>query len=300
MVKRSRGNRAARVSFLGLLVVLAVAAAFSRELAVEYYRLKLGWSREFVREALGEPAGSIERIALAKFARTTQGVSAVLDAYLAMVEEGLGRGLELPQVERGMLWMGGRDSMWAYLDRPFHGELVLLQIDSIPSLSPSGLHAMHRLLAGGPERDLLCSRYPRLRFRFVPEHRACELLGPSLPLAVAEQFLVGPDPVCLLTRTTQPTVAELVQELEHGEPDLRQEAAMDLLELGAGAVEAVPALIGALRNPDLRVSYVAAEALGRLAAGFPAARLALNEALRDRDQRVRDAAGYALSLSGIE
>lgn len=60
----------------------------------------------------------------------------------------------------------------------------------------------------------------------------------------------------------------------------------------ARATEAVPALIGALKDPDTNVRFYAAHALGEIKA--PAAAPALMDALLDREGPVREQAAWAL------
>ena len=76
---------------------------------------------------------------------------------------------------------------------------------------------------------------------------------------------------------------------------VRMAAARSLGTIGPEARGAVPALIGALRDPEAGVRWEAAAALGRIGKDSVPA---LIEALWDRDVRVRHAATYALGAVG--
>lgn len=100
-----------------------------------------------------------------------------------------------------------------------------------------------------------------------------------------------------LERDAVPAVAELLADSAH--PAVRTQAVAVLRDFGADAAPtSVPALAGALGDPDPFVRRPAAEALGALGASGRSAVPRLAGALRDDDFRVRRAAARALALVG--
>lgn len=88
-------------------------------------------------------------------------------------------------------------------------------------------------------------------------------------------------------------VRELITQLTCGNVDLCQKARRDLVALGRPAVAS---LIGALENPDERVRWESAKALGQI--GDPSAIPALIKALEDRSADVRWVAAESLIALG--
>ena len=82
------------------------------------------------------------------------------------------------------------------------------------------------------------------------------------------------------------------------DPDFRANAAKALGELGAEAVEAVPALIMGLRDADVHLRIESARALGEIGPGAAAAVDALVEAFGDEVGIVTDEAASALGRIG--
>jgi HEAT repeat protein len=90
------------------------------------------------------------------------------------------------------------------------------------------------------------------------------------------------------------SVAAMIQDLKHPDPDVRYTATEVLGKYGPEAKEAVPALIQALKDPNRNVRIGATYALAELGADAKDAVPALKTALKDREKDVRDGAAYSL------
>src|SRR5262245_57875670 len=88
-------------------------------------------------------------------------------------------------------------------------------------------------------------------------------------------------------------ILKWIDDLRSDDHDIRESAAVQLLEAGAGAVSP---LISALHDPHCRVRYYAAWALGQL--GDTRAIEPLIEAIRDENPTVQDWAASALGEIG--
>jgi len=93
---------------------------------------------------------------------------------------------------------------------------------------------------------------------------------------------------------TQLPIPNLIEALEHPEPEVRKRAAKALGAMGTAASQATPALLRALERKELR--DVAGQALASTATSkdLTAATPTLLKMLHDRDPRVRQAAALAL------
>jgi HEAT repeat protein len=94
-----------------------------------------------------------------------------------------------------------------------------------------------------------------------------------------------------------PTIPDLIQQLSSKDFHLRQQAAVQLGNLGLAAREAVPGLAKLLHDVAPEVRQSAAKALGQI--GKPAVP-ALTEALRDRDADARKNAARTLARLGSD
>jgi HEAT repeat protein len=108
-----------------------------------------------------------------------------------------------------------------------------------------------------------------------------------------------PDRRCLaaayaLEALGEPAVPALIGLLKEGDVKVRWAAVSALSGIGPGAKAAVPALVEALRVPDREARERVAEALAGVG---PEAVETLTRALRDRDPKVRG--GAALALEGL-
>ncbi len=100
-----------------------------------------------------------------------------------------------------------------------------------------------------------------------------------------------------LGRQGKGAVPALVQALrQEGRVAVRKMAALVLGDLAPDALEALPALIDALRDSDEGLRRRAAVALGRFGGAAVAAIPALRLSLNDPDEGVRSFAGAALTL----
>jgi HEAT repeat protein len=93
-------------------------------------------------------------------------------------------------------------------------------------------------------------------------------------------------------------VPALVGTLKDSDMGVRRYAALALGRIGPGACEAVPALAVALRDSDGDVRYAAAGALGRIGPAASEAVPALAVALKDSDVAVRRSAAESLGQIG--
>jgi hypothetical protein len=90
-------------------------------------------------------------------------------------------------------------------------------------------------------------------------------------------------------------VQELVQMLQHSDPEQRREGALTLGDLGPAASAAVQELITALKDDDWELRWEAARALGRIGRAAVTAKDALTEVmLNDAHHNVRQIAEAAL------
>jgi len=96
------------------------------------------------------------------------------------------------------------------------------------------------------------------------------------------------------------SIAELIEALQDGDFQIRNEAAVALGELGPAARESVPALTQALEAEDKYLRSHAAAALGKIGPAAGAAVPALTRALKDNDEDVRGEATAALGHLGAQ
>ena len=89
-----------------------------------------------------------------------------------------------------------------------------------------------------------------------------------------------------------PALIEMLKK--NKDPDMRGIAAGALGQIGVGAVGAVPALAGALKDKEVRVRWSAATSLAKFGPSAKSAVPALTAALNDPDGDVRNLAGKAL------
>src|SRR5262249_17511644 len=87
------------------------------------------------------------------------------------------------------------------------------------------------------------------------------------------------------------SIAELIEALQDGDFQIRNEAAVALGELGPEARESVPALTQALEGEAKYLHRHAAAALGKIGPAAGAAVPALTRALKDNDEDVRGGLG---------
>ena len=96
-----------------------------------------------------------------------------------------------------------------------------------------------------------------------------------------------------------PTSAELTTMLQSDDPKTQREGAHWVVQLGPKAADTAPALIAALKSPDVTVRQSAALALGTIGPEVaPEAVPPLTTALADPDASVQQAAADALGKMG--
>src|SRR5262245_44563534 len=96
------------------------------------------------------------------------------------------------------------------------------------------------------------------------------------------------------------SIAGLIEALQDGDFQIRNEAAVALGELGPEASESVPALTRALEAEDKYLRSHAAAALGKIGPAAGTAVPALTRALKDKDEDVRGDAAAALGHIGVQ
>ena len=96
------------------------------------------------------------------------------------------------------------------------------------------------------------------------------------------------------------SIAELIEELQEGDFQTRNAAAVSLGELGPEARESVPPLTRSLEAEDKYLRAHAAAALGKIGPDARTAVPALARALKDKEEDVRGEAAAALGHIGAE
>ena len=247
-------------------------------------------------EALKDPQTDVRISAGAALGRMGADSHAVVEALTEALKDP-----EVP-VRNSAAWALGRIGPPARASVPALIESLKVSDSSVRSSAAEALTEMGVAAQAAIPALIEGLKDPTLEVRSAAAN-ALGSMGPAALSAVSalieahRQLAVRPAVARSLSRIGRPAIPALIGALKDPEADVRCSAAAVLEKMGAHAQAAVPALIEALKDPKASVRSSAAAVLVKVGADAHAAVPALIEALRDPEVDVR---GWAASaLAGI-
>jgi len=167
--------------------------------------------------------------------------------------------------------------------------------EALEDIGPAAKKAVPALIAALKDSDWKVRKFAA---------KALGEIGPAAKKAVPALIALHSDwidreaALSALRKMGLEAVPALIAALKDSDRKVRESAAKALGDIGPAAKEAVPALIAALKDGDRFVQSLAAKVLGEIGPAAKEAVLALIDAQKDSDRKVRESAAEALEDIG--